>query len=151
MRRAVLATALVLGGGAGAGLAWLGLGLGLGGSLAPSAEQLAQGAAIYAASCAACHGVHLEGQPDWRSRLPTGRLPVPPHDASGHTWHHPDEVVFRITKEGPAAIVGDGYQSDMPGFGDVLSDEEIRAALDYIKSTWPERERAYQSEVSRPR
>ena len=37
----------------------------------------------------------------------------------------------------------------MPGFADVLSDAEIRAVLDYIKSTWPERERSYQLEVSR--
>lgn len=51
-------------------------------------------------------------------------------------------------KEGTAAIVGGGYESDMPGFADVLSDPEIRAVLDYIKSTWPERERAYQSAIS---
>ena len=40
------------------------------------------------------------------------------------------------------------YESDMPGFADVLSDAEIRAVLDFIKSTWPERERAYQENVS---
>jgi mono/diheme cytochrome c family protein len=76
-------------------------------------------------------------------------LPAPPHDTSGHTWHHPDGILFRITKEGPAAVVGDGYESDMPGFGDVLSDREIRAVLEFIKSTWPERERRYQAEMSR--
>ena len=46
-------------------------------------------------------------------------------------------------------IVGDGYESDMPGFGDRLSDDEIRAVLDYIKSTWPEREADHQRTVSR--
>jgi mono/diheme cytochrome c family protein len=76
-------------------------------------------------------------------------MPAPPHDASGHTWHHPDGVLFRITKEGPAAVVGGGYESDMPGFGDILGDEDIRAVLAFIKSTWPERERAYQAEMSR--
>jgi len=35
-----------------------------------------------------------------------------------------------------------------PGFADVLSDADIRAVLDYIKSTWPERERRYQERVS---
>ena len=75
-------------------------------------------------------------------------MPAPPHDESGHTWHHSDEVLFRIVKEGTAAIVGGGYESDMPGFADVLSDEEIRAVLDYIKSTWPERERSYQQRMS---
>jgi mono/diheme cytochrome c family protein len=58
-------------------------------------------------------------------------------------------VLFRVTKEGPAAVVGNGYESDMPGFGDVLSDDEIHAVLAYIKSTWPERERSYQAEMSR--
>jgi len=90
-----------------------------------------------------------EGQPDWKSRLPSGRMPAPPHDASGHTWHHPDDVLFRITREGPAAVVGGGYESDMPGFAGVLSDGDIDAVLDFIKSTWPERERQYQAELSR--
>jgi mono/diheme cytochrome c family protein len=79
--------------------------------------------------------------------LPSGRLPAPPHDASGHTWHHPDGVLFRIVKQGIEAV-GGGYESDMPGFGDILSDAEIAAALAYIKSTWPDRERSYQERVS---
>jgi len=113
-----------------------------------SADIIAQGRQIYVDQCAACHGADLEGQPDWRTPLASGRLPAPPHDESGHTWHHPEEVLFRIVKEGTAAVVGGGYESDMPGFADVLSDAEIRAVLDYIKSTWPERERSYQSELS---
>lgn len=115
---------------------------------AASEKVIVQGQQVYADQCAVCHGAELEGQPDWRSPLPSGRLPAPPHDASGHTWHHSDEALFRIVKEGTAAIVGGGYESDMPGFGDVLSEAEIRAALAYIKSTWPERERRYQERVS---
>ena len=68
---------------------------------------------------------------------------------SGHTWHHPDDVLFRITKEGPAVVVGGSYESDMPGFNEVLSDDDIRAVLDFIKSTWPERERQHQATMSR--
>ena len=113
-----------------------------------SADVIAQGRQIYADQCAACHGADLEGQPDWRTPLASGRLPAPPHDESGHTWHHPDEVLFRIVKEGTAAVVGGGYESDMPGFAGVLSDADIRAVLDYIKSTWPERERSHQERVS---
>ena len=113
-----------------------------------SADVISQGRQLYADHCAACHGAELEGQPDWRLPLPSGRLPAPPHDATGHTWHHPDDVLFRIVKEGTAAIVGGGYESDMPGFGDVLSDAKIHAVLAYIKSTWPERERSYQENVS---
>jgi mono/diheme cytochrome c family protein len=120
-----------------------------GGDNVAAAATIALGRDIYAKSCAACHGANLEGQPDWKRLLPSGRLPAPPHDASGHTWHHPDGVLLRITKEGPAAIVGGSYESDMPGFKDKLSDDEIRAVLAYIKSTWPERERRYQQEMSR--
>ena len=116
---------------------------------AASAEIIEQGRQVYADQCASCHGADLEGQPDWRTPLPSGRLPAPPHDASGHTWHHSDDVLFRIVKEGTAAIVGGGYESDMPGFGGVLSNAEIEAVVAYIKSTWPERERAHQESVSR--
>ena len=115
-----------------------------------SAEVIEQGRQIYADQCASCHGAQLEGQPEWKTPLPSGRLPAPPHDAGGHTWHHPDDILFRIVREGTAAIVGGGYESDMPGFADLLSDAEIRAVLAYIKSTWPERERTYQENVSQP-
>ncbi|MBP2238816.1 mono/diheme cytochrome c family protein [Sinorhizobium kostiense] len=114
-----------------------------------SIETLALGKTLYAKHCAACHGPNLEGQRDWKSPLPSGRMPAPPHDASGHTWHHADEMLFRITKEGPAAVVGGGYQSDMPGFAKILTDDEIRVVIAFIKETWPEREREYQAEMSR--
>jgi len=107
------------------------------------------GRVLYAQHCASCHGLKLEGQADWGRRLPSGRLPAPPHDASGHTWHHPDEVLLRITKEGPAAVVGNAYESDMPGFAAVLTDQQIRDVIGYIKSTWPERERTYQDQINR--
>ena len=84
-----------------------------------------------------CHGAQLEGQPNWRKRRPDGRLPAPPHDQSGHTHHHSDELLITLTKHGPAAVVGDAYQSDMPAYAGILSDTEIRAVLSFIKSTWP--------------
>jgi mono/diheme cytochrome c family protein len=102
------------------------------------AAAIAKGEKLYAQHCASCHGAKLEGQPDWRRRLPSGRMPAPPHDATGHTWHHPVRVLFEITKYGvvpPNAPVG--YQSDMPAFGGTLSDEEIRATLAFIESRWP--------------
>lgn len=101
------------------------------------AAVVAEGAAIYAAQCAACHGANLEGQQDWQVRQANGRLPAPPHDPSGHTWHHPDAQLIDITTRGTAAIVGGGYESDMIGYGDILTEAEIIAVLSYIKSTWP--------------
>lgn len=101
------------------------------------AAVVAEGAAIYAEHCAACHGRTLEGQNDWQVHMANGRLPAPPHHPSGHTWHHPDAQLIDITTRGTAAIVGGGYESDMIGFGDILTEEEIVGVLSFIKSTWP--------------
>jgi mono/diheme cytochrome c family protein len=99
---------------------------------------VALGKKVYDAQCAACHGAQLQGQPNWRERDASGRLPAPPHDATGHTWHHPDEVLFRITKLGVARAANlKDYVSTMPPYEGVLSDAEIVAVLSYIKARWP--------------
>jgi mono/diheme cytochrome c family protein len=103
--------------------------------------KVALGAKVYAQHCAACHGAKLEGQPDWRRRLANGRLPAPPHDESGHTWHHPDRVLFGITQKGLVPpYAPEDYGTDMPAFGGKLTDEEIWAVLAYIKSHWTARD-----------
>ncbi len=102
------------------------------------APFVAIGQDLYQENCASCHGARLEGAPNWRRRNAQGRLPAPPHDETGHTWHHPDEALFQLTKYGPAVLVGNGYESDMPGFESTLTDEEILAILSFIKSEWPE-------------
>ena len=67
------------------------------------------------------------------------KMPAPPHDASGHTWHHDDRILFKLTKYGLGAVIGDkDYKSNMPAYEDTLSDAEIVAVLSFIKSTWPE-------------
>ena len=96
---------------------------------------VAVGERVYMAHCAACHGVRGEGQPNWRERGPDGLLPAPPHDASGHTWHHPDAQLLAITRHGLARVIGQpDYRSAMPAYEGVLSDAEILAALSWIKS-----------------
>ena len=97
------------------------------------------GKAIYAENCASCHGVVLEGQANWRQRDVEGYLPAPPHDERGHTWHHPDSYLFLMTKYGIEEMIGKSYPNNMPVFEDKLTDDEIIAALSYIKSTWPGR------------
>ncbi len=101
------------------------------------AQIVAQGRTLYADYCAACHGADLQGEPNWRERDADGYLPAPPHDATGHTWHHPDRQLIDITRRGIEAVVGNGYKSRMPGFADSLTDGQIIAILAYIKSTWP--------------
>lgn len=118
-----------------------------GGSSAQSATLFAytntqvvdEGRALYADYCAGCHGANLEGEGDWRTPKPDGRMPAPPHDRTGHTWHHPEQQLFMITKFGTAALVSPAYKTDMIGFGDQLSDAQIIAILSFIKASWPEK------------
>lgn len=111
-------------------------------------ETIAWGKSIYAQHCASCHGENLEGQPNWQQKLPNGRMPAPPHDETGHTWHHPDSLLFGMVKKGTAAYAWKGYESDMPAFGNVLSDEEIWAVIVYIKSNWPKKIQDGQSKLT---
>ncbi|RAU22720.1 cytochrome C [Paramagnetospirillum kuznetsovii] len=99
--------------------------------------QVAQGKALYLTHCASCHGEQLQGEPDWQTRKPTGELPAPPHDSSGHTWHHPEQQLFAIIKHGMARFAPPGYKTAMPSFVGVMTDAEIRSVLAYIESTWP--------------
>ena len=64
-------------------------------------------------------------------------MPAPPHDETGHTWHHPDTYLFLVTKYGIEKMIGKTYPNNMPAYEDELSDDEIIAVLSFIKSTWP--------------
>lgn len=112
-------------------------------------DGIAAGEVLYAGFCASCHGETLEGQPDWQSPGPDGLLPAPPHDATGHTWHHADQLLFEYTKLGGKAALelrGLSFNSGMPGFGDQLSDADIWRVLGFIRSNWSEREQRVQGE-----
>lgn len=111
---------------------------------------VALGIEVYADHCASCHGANLEGQtPNWRSPGPDGKLPAPPHDQTGHTWHHTDELLFNITKYGLAKAANlKKYESNMPVYEDILTDEEIIAVMSFIKSTWPEDVKARHDQIN---
>ncbi len=98
-----------------------------------------RGAPLYLENCASCHGENLEGQPNWRTQNDDGTLPAPPHDDSGHTWHHSDKLLFEYTKLGGEATMakrGLDFKSGMPGHQDTLSDDQIWDILTFIKSKW---------------
>ena len=106
------------------------------------------GKSVYVQNCASCHGVNLEGQKDWMSRLPDGLMPAPPHDKTGHTWHHSDKYLFMITKYGIEDIIGQKYPNNMPAYKDILSDKEIISVLSYIKSTWPNKVKKIHDQIN---
>ena len=93
---------------------------------------------MYAATCAACHGVEGEGQPEWHVLKADGTLPAPPLNGDGHTWHHADGLLYRVVSEGGHILEDPGldFKSAMPGFGEQLSRSEIVAVLTYLKSLW---------------
>jgi S-disulfanyl-L-cysteine oxidoreductase SoxD len=112
-------------------------------------RRIAAGKLVYDAHCASCHGRNLEGQPDWMSRLPNGRFPAPPHDDSGHTWHHSNEVLFALTKHGmKPPYAPEGYSSDMPAFAGILSDDDIWNVLAFIQSRWSDRVRTRHDQLT---
>ena len=107
-------------------------------SLYPKNDTIVStGKEIYLKYCASCHGEQLQGQSNWRQRDAEGYLPAPPHDESGHTWHHSDTYLFLMTKYGIEKMIGKEYPNNMPAYEEKLTDEEIIAVLSYIKSTWP--------------
>lgn len=104
------------------------------------AEWLAEGKLLYAQHCASCHGIAMEGVADWKKPLADGSLRSPPHDSSGHTWHHEDSLLLSIIAHG-----GDPtYNSKMPAFQETLTEEQMAAILEFIKSSWGREEREFQ-------
>lgn len=106
-----------------------------------ASRDLVNGEENYQSYCASCHGVELEGQANWRISKEDGSLPAPPHDETGHTWHHDTKMLFDYTKFGGkatlAAVGVTDFNSQMPAFESILSDEEIWEILSFIRSTWP--------------
>jgi mono/diheme cytochrome c family protein len=112
--------------------------------------QTAFGNFIYDKYCASCHGRKLEGQADWRPvGLEDRTFRAPPHDETGHSWHHSDQSLFEHTKRGGKAVMPPGYRGYMKGFEYILTDVEIWSVLAYIKSRWPPAIRARQEEIDR--
>ena len=102
-------------------------------------ELVVEGEPLYAQYCASCHGANLEGVPDWKTVQPDGKYLPPPQDSSGHTWHHPDDLLISVIIEG-----GDPSYSDMPPVGEILTDEEMNAILAFIKNSWGQEQREFQ-------
>ena len=97
------------------------------------------GQTIFQANCAVCHGAGGEGQPDWHVKKPDGILPAPPLNGDGHTWHHGDGTLYTYVSRGGKFYESPdipSFKSGMPGFGEILSHEEVIAVIEYLKILW---------------
>ena len=96
-----------------------------------------KGETLYINNCINCHGVNLQGQKGWENELDAdGHRLAPPLNGTGHTWHHPPELLSQIIKYGLNSL-DPGYEGKMIGNKN-LSDKDIEYILEYIKSYWPD-------------
>ncbi len=119
------------------------------GSPALDRQRVTAGRAIYQQRCAACHGAKGEGAPHWQQRDADGDMPPPPHDARGHTWKHSDAMLYRLVRDGWRDPFNKTDRLTMPAFRDVLSPQEIRSVILYLKTLWTPQQRHFQREESR--
>lgn len=95
---------------------------------AAGAAGTADGEALFAANCAACHQANGGGIPNL----------FPPLD--GSEWVAMDSrVISNILLhgiEGEITVKGATYKGSMPPFGEKLSDNEIAAVSTYVRSAW---------------
>ncbi|MBC8259978.1 MAG: cytochrome c [SAR324 cluster bacterium] len=105
-------------------------------SASATPEQVALGEKLFAENCLSCHGQGARGENPAQSRggqKADGSYLAPALNGTGHAWHHPNEMLFSTVKDGSIA-----KGSTMIGFSDRLSDAEIVAVLQYVKSLWPD-------------
>ncbi len=111
-------------------------------------ELVAHGQQIYSEYCAACHGPQGERVQGWQEPNEWGEMPPPPHDSTGHTWRHADGMLYRMVRDGWRDPFNKTDRLTMPPFGEVLSPEEIRAVITYLKTWWTPEQRQFQWEES---
>ena len=116
---------VVIGAGLGMGLAGVALALILA-PLPPSPRGPEPGRALYQAHCASCHGAAGRGD-SWRARL----LFLQPGDLSSPAMAAlPDRYLVEMVRHGGSAFGKPG----MPSFSFVLSDAEIDAIVQYVRT-----------------
>lgn len=118
------------------------------------AAEIALGEQVYVTHCAECHGAQLEGEPNWQAPNDDGTMKAPPHDVTGHTWHHGDAYLLDRIRNGTRMLdAATQAASDMPAYEGVLTEAEMSAVLTYIKSHWPadiQRAQAQRSAAEQP-
>ncbi|SRR6266568_1573964 len=111
-------------------------------------DHVKSGRVVYQKYCASCHGANARGAANWQERDEHGELPASPHDAEGHTWRHSDAELYEMVSRGWRDPFNKTKRLTMPAFGDVLSLEQIRDVITYLKTLWTSEQRSFQSEES---
>jgi len=74
--------------------------------------RILTGAVLYQQHCAECHKADLSGEPGWMIPNDDGTYKPPPQDSTGHTWHHADQLLLEIVRDGTVDPI-----ASMPTFG----------------------------------
>jgi mono/diheme cytochrome c family protein len=100
------------------------------------AAEVARGEELYDRYCISCHGGETGGD--------IADVP-PPHNAQGHTWHHPDCQLVDVVLDGLPPR--EGYPQ-MPAFRNQLDEEDVMAILAHIRTWWDPDQQEFQAEVT---
>jgi copper transport protein len=93
--------------------------------VAATSDSITKGEALFQANCVSCHGAGGMGD----GPLADGMFPKPADFSAAHTTVHPDGQLFAWIQDGKSG-------TDMPAFGDTLTDEQIWDLLNYIQVTF---------------
>jgi len=113
----------------------------------PSNEVLYNAQQNYNKFCAHCHGWAGDGQPQVtiENAENLGYHTVPLHDEQGHTWQHPDQILFEVVKYGVQAPTN---LYPMSPYAEELSDKEIFGIIEYIKGWWTDDQQQHQMDLT---
>ena len=99
----------------------------------PQQRNIQIGKIVFSKNCTVCHGNQGEGLvKNWKQKQANGHYPPPPLNGTAHTWHHSPAVLLDIINNGGAKFKG--Y---MPPFKGKITEDEMKAILDYLYSIWP--------------
>lgn len=99
------------------------------GNLEASTLAVAKGKTLYNANCSACHGIKGSGVIDDKSET----FLAPPLDESSHAWHHTDDDLVDVI------LNGSPRNPVMIAWKSILSEDDARAIVAYIKSLWSQK------------
>lgn len=96
----------------------------------------------YNLRCGHCHGFDGEGELAAAAvdTLALGMKIVPPHNSTGHTWMHPEQLLSAIIQQGSPNPL---FRFPMPAYGEVMTADEIEQVLAYIQLWWTDAQREH--------